>query len=42
MLADFKKASKVKLRTFLQDLSTIDIPCGGKLNEHRVILRIDK
>ena len=41
-LADFKKASKVKLRTFLQDLSTIDIPCGGKLNEHHVILRIDK
>jgi hypothetical protein len=41
-LADFKKASKVKLRTFLQGLSTIDIPCGGKLNEHHVILRIDK
>jgi hypothetical protein len=41
-LADFKKASKVKLRTFMKDLSTIDIPCGGKLNEHHVILRIDK
>jgi hypothetical protein len=41
-LADFKKASKVKLRTFLQDLTTVDIPCNGKLNEHHVILRIDK
>jgi hypothetical protein len=41
-LADFKKASKVKLRTFMKDLSTIDIPCGGKLNENHVILRIDK
>ena len=41
-LAEFKKASKVKLRTFLKELSTVDIPCGGKLNEHHVILRIDK
>ena len=42
MLAEFKKASKVKLRTFLKDLSTLDTPAGGKLNEHHVILRIDK
>jgi len=41
-LADFKKASKVKLRTFLKELSTLDIPCQGKLNEHHVILRIDR
>ncbi len=41
-LADFKKATKVKLRTFLKDLTTVDIPCSGKLNEHHVILRIDK
>jgi len=41
-LAEFKKASKVKLRTFLKDLTTVDIPCSGKLNEHHVILRIDK
>jgi hypothetical protein len=41
-LADFKKASKVKLRTFLKDLTTLDIPCSGKLNENHVILRIDK
>lgn len=41
-LADFKKASKVKLRTFLKDLTTVDTPCSGKLNEHCVILRADK
>ena len=41
-LAEFKKASKVKLRTFLKELTTVDIPCGGKLNEHHIILRIDK
>jgi hypothetical protein len=41
-LADFKKASKVKLRTFLKELSTLDVPAQGKLNEHHVILRIDK
>lgn len=41
-LAEFKKASKVKLRTFLKELSTVDVPAGGKINEHHVILRIDK
>lgn len=41
-LSDFKKASKVKLRTFLKELSTVDIPAQGKLNENHVILRIDK
>lgn len=41
-LAEFKKASKVKLRTFLKELSTVDVQAAGKLNEHHVILRIDK
>lgn len=41
-LADFKKASKVKLRTFLKELSTLDVQPNGKLNEHHIILRIDK
>lgn len=41
-LAELKKASKVKLRTFLKDLSTLDIPCNGKLNENHVILRIER
>lgn len=41
-LADFKKASKVKLRTFLKELTTIDTPCTGKLNDSHIILRVDK
>lgn len=41
-LADFKKASKVKLRTFLDDLTTVDTTPNGKLNEHQVILRADR
>jgi hypothetical protein len=41
-LSDFKKASKVKLRTFLKELSTLDTTCNGKVNEHHIILRIDK
>lgn len=41
-LAEFKKASKVKLRTFMKDVATVDIPLGGKINEHHIILRIDK
>lgn len=41
-IAEFKKASKVKLRTFLKELSTVDVPANGKLNEHHIILRIDK
>jgi hypothetical protein len=41
-LAEFKKASKVKLRTFLKELSTVDVQANGKLNEHHIILRVDK
>jgi len=41
-LAEFKKASKVKLRTFLKDLTTLDVTVSGKLNENHIILRIDK
>lgn len=41
-LAEFKKASKVKLRTFMKELATVDIPLTGKLNENHIILRIDK
>lgn len=41
-LAEFKKASKVKLRTFLKDLTTVDTDVNGKVNENHVILRIDK
>jgi len=41
-LSEFKKASKVKLRTFMKDIATLDTKLTGKLNEHVVILRIDK
>lgn len=41
-LSEFKKASKVKLRTFLKELSTIDVVPNGKINEHHIILRVDK
>jgi hypothetical protein len=41
-LADFKKASKVKLRTFLQDIKAVDTNCNGRITEHHIILRIDK
>jgi hypothetical protein len=39
-LAEFKKASKVKIRTFLQDLSTVDTAANGKINENHILLRI--
>lgn len=42
VLAEFKKSSKVKLRTFMKDIGTVDVACNGKLNEHHIILRIDK
>jgi hypothetical protein len=41
-LAEFKKASKVKLRTFLKDLTTLDTVPTGKINEHHILLRVDK
>ena len=41
-LAEFNTASKAKLRTFLKNIATVDIPLKGKLNEHTIILRIDR
>lgn len=41
-LAEFKKSSKVKLRTFMKDIGTVDVVPGGRLSEHHIILRIDK
>ena len=41
-LAEFKKASKVKLRTFLDELTTVDTYPNGRFSEFHVILRIDK
>jgi hypothetical protein len=41
-LAEFKKASKVKLRTFLKEIKAVDVPSNGRLNDQCIILRIDK
>ncbi len=41
-LAEFRKTSKVKLRTFLEELGTVDVEASGRMNEFCIILRIDK
>lgn len=41
-LAEFKKASKVKLRTFMKEIRAVDVPSNGRLNDQCIILRIDK
>lgn len=41
-LAEFKSCSKVKLRTFMQGINSVDIPCKGKLTEYHILLRVDK
>jgi len=38
-LAAFKKASKVKLRTFLKDIKAVDIKLTGRMNADIVILK---
>lgn len=38
-LAAFKKAGKVQLRTFMDDIGTVAIKATGRLNEHTVILK---
>lgn len=41
-LAEFKKASKVKLRTFLSEIKAVDTLPNGRFSENHIILRIDK
>jgi hypothetical protein len=38
-LKEFKKAGKVKLRTFLEDIKTTDIKLNGRLNSDTIILK---
>jgi hypothetical protein len=38
-LKEFKKAGKVKLRTFLDDIKTTDIKLNGRLNSDTIILK---
>ena len=41
-LDQFKKSSKVQLRTFMKNISTVDTPASGRINEDTIILRVDK
>lgn len=41
-LGDFKKSSKVKLRTFLEEINTVSTRSNGKITEHHILLRVDK
>lgn len=41
-LAEFKKANKVKLRTFFNDIKSIEKDISERLNENCIILRADK
>ena len=38
-LKEFKKAGKVKLRTFMDDIKTTDIKLNGRLNSDTIILK---
>ena len=37
---EFKKASKVKLRKFMDEIKTTDIKLNGRLNADTVILKV--
>lgn len=41
-LADFMKAGKVKLRTFLEDIKAVDAKMNGRMNDNIVILKVFK
>ena len=38
-LAEFKKAGKVKLRTLLEDIKTVDIKLTGRINKDTILLK---
>ena len=41
-LADFKKAGKVKLRTFMDEVKAVDIKLTGRMNKDTIILKVVK
>lgn len=41
-LKEFKKAGKVKLRTFMDDIKTTDIKLNGRLNSDTIILKCNQ
>lgn len=42
ILARFKKDTKIKLRTFMDEITSLATRANGKITEHHVILRVDK
>ena len=40
VLKEFKKASKVKLRKFLDDINTLETKLNGRFNADTVILKV--
>ena len=41
-LENFKKSSKVQLRTYMKAITTVDTPALGRINEDCILLRADK
>jgi hypothetical protein len=41
VIKEFKKSGKVKLRTFMTEINSVEIKLNGRLNEDTVILKID-
>ena len=41
-LENFKKSSKVQLRTYMKTITTVDTPASGRINEDCLLLRADK
>lgn len=41
-LVEFKKSTKVQLRTFMDKIKAVEIKANSRLNEHTVILKVSK
>jgi hypothetical protein len=41
-LAEFKKAGKVKLRTFMNDVKAVEIKLTGRINKDTILLKVQK
>jgi hypothetical protein len=41
-LAEFKKAGKVKLRTFMEDVKAVEIKLTGRINKDTILLKVVK
>jgi len=41
-LAEFKKLGKIQLRTYMENIKSVEIKAKGKMNEDIIILKVDK